>query len=185
MQSVDAIIYQRMHQLHAVALVQHWRPHTDLMQALLLSLWKALPAYRSDSRVSTIVHRVTHNAALTWHRDRRRRQIETHPEPESVPESIEGSCHRRDEWVLDLLSQCIQELSPVDRSPMLLSLDNLSYEEIGFIHGLSSNLVGVSHHRLRKQLLTDMKENLDDLMTDCFPHGQIPATGRHLPRWRR
>ena len=135
----------------------------DLMQELLLSLWKALPAYRSESRASTFVYRVTHNAALTWHRGHRRRMIETLPEPEAVPESLEGSCLHRDERMLNLLYERIHELSPVDRSLMLLSLDDLGYQEIGAIHGLSSNVVGVRLHRLRKQILSDMKENFDDL----------------------
>ena len=135
----------------------------DLMQELLLSWWKALPANRSECRASTFVYRVAHNAALTWHRGRRRRLLETLSEPESVPESVEGSYQQDDERLLDLLYEHIHELSPVDRSLMLLSLDDLGYEEIGSIHGLSSNVVGVRLHRLRKQLLSDMKEILDDL----------------------
>ena len=64
------------------------------MQELLLSLWKDLPAYRSESRVSTLAYRVMHNAALSWHRGRHRRLIKTLPEPEAVPESIEGTSHQ-------------------------------------------------------------------------------------------
>ncbi|MDA7865119.1 sigma-70 region 4 domain-containing protein, partial [bacterium] len=75
----------------------------------------------------------------------------------------EGSCLHRDERMLNLLYERIHELSPVDRSLMLLSLDELGYQEIGAIHGLSSNVVGVRLHRLRKQILSDMKENFDDL----------------------
>ena len=96
----------------------------DLMQELLLSLWKAIPAYRSESRVSTFVYRVTHNAALTWHRGRRRRLIKRLPEPEAVPESIEGSYLQHDERLLDLLYEHFHALSPVDRSLMLLALDD-------------------------------------------------------------
>lgn len=134
----------------------------DLMQELLLSLWKALPAYRMESRSSTFIYRVAHNAALTWHRGRRR-PTETLSEPEAVPESVQGTCQQHDEQVLDLLYEHIHALSPVDRSLMLLSLDDLGYGEIGAIHGLSSNVVGVRLHRLRKQILSDMKENFDEL----------------------
>ena len=135
----------------------------DLMQELLLSLWKALPAYRLESRPSTFIYRVAHNAALTWHRGRRRQPTETLSEPEAVPESVQGTCQQHDEQVLDLLYEHIHALSPVDRSLMLLSLDDLRYGEIGAIHSLSSNVVGVRLHRLRKQILSDMKENFDEL----------------------
>src|SRR3954469_12623362 len=40
----------------------------DLMQELMLALWRAVPAFRAASRPSTFIFRVTHNAALTWKR---------------------------------------------------------------------------------------------------------------------
>src|ERR1044072_419094 len=40
----------------------------DLMQELMLALWRAVPAFRAESRASTFIFRVTHNAALTWKR---------------------------------------------------------------------------------------------------------------------
>lgn len=133
------------------------------MQELLLALLKAIPLYRSDSHVSTFVYRVAHNAALTWYRSRTRHQLESLPEPELVSESANAASQQHDERLLELLYGHIHRLPPVDRSLMLLSLDDLSYEEIGTIHGMKANLVGVRLHRLRKQLIEDMEENLNDL----------------------
>ena len=50
----------------------------DLMQELLLALWKAVPAFRADAKPSTFIFRVVHNTALTWHRTLRnyRRKVE-------------------------------------------------------------------------------------------------------------
>ena len=43
----------------------------DLMQELLLAVWKAIPAFRQDAQPSTFIYRVSHNAALTWKRTQR------------------------------------------------------------------------------------------------------------------
>ena len=43
----------------------------DLMQELLLAVWKAVPAFRRSARPSTFIYRVAHNAALTWKRTQR------------------------------------------------------------------------------------------------------------------
>jgi RNA polymerase sigma-70 factor (ECF subfamily) len=43
----------------------------DLMQELLLAVWKAVPAFRNDAQPSTFIYRVSHNAALTWKRTQR------------------------------------------------------------------------------------------------------------------
>src|SRR5688572_16388364 len=40
----------------------------DLFQELSLALWRAIPAFRQEARVSTFIYRVAHNCALTWRR---------------------------------------------------------------------------------------------------------------------
>src|SRR5688500_677095 len=54
----------------------------DLMQELMLALWRAVPAFRAASRASTFIFRVTHNAALTWKRAERsyRRRLDSFQE---------------------------------------------------------------------------------------------------------
>lgn len=135
----------------------------DLTQELLLALWKAAPAFRGESRESTFVYRVVHNAALSWRRGRRRRPVESLAEPDAIADEGGGRSRRDDERLLDLVYRRIQALEPIDRSLMLMSLDDLSYEEIGAVLGLKANAVGVRLHRLRKRLLKDLQENLDDL----------------------
>ena len=43
----------------------------DLMQELLLALWRSVTAFRGGAQTSTFVYRVAHNAALTWPRTQR------------------------------------------------------------------------------------------------------------------
>lgn len=129
----------------------------DLMQEMLLALWKAVPAFREDARASTFIYRVSHNAALTWKRSQRsyRRRLER---IEAEPPAGEPTPNPADEpALLERLYREIRRLPPLDRSLILLALDGVRYAEMAQIHGLSENHVGVRLHRARQQLSETMK----------------------------
>lgn len=137
----------------------------DLMQELLLALWKAVPAFRQSARSSTFIFRVAHNAALTWKRSQRNyrqriAQFEAWAPAETQAVSA-GAARESD--ALAWLYAAIRELPPVDRSLILLQLDGVSYAEIAEIHGLSESNVGVRLTRLKQKLTESMKEVAHEL----------------------
>lgn len=129
----------------------------DLMQELMLAVWRAAPKFRGDSAPSTFIFRVAHNCALTWRRRetvRRRHEADyerLHVEEAGSPEAL-----------LDALYAAIRQLEMLDRSLVLLALEGLSYGEIGAIHGLSESNVGARLTRARKKL-TELMETRDEL----------------------
>lgn len=132
----------------------------DLMQELLLAVWKAVPAFRSGAKPSTFIYRVAHNAALTWKRTQRnyRKRVdafgaELPPDLHAAPE-----ISARERETLELLYAQIRALPPVDRSLILLHLDAVSYADMAEIHGLSESNVGVRLTRLKQKLSDAMKE---------------------------
>jgi RNA polymerase sigma factor (sigma-70 family) len=135
----------------------------DLMQELLLAVWKALPAFRSDSKPSTFLYRVAHNTALTWQRTRRnyRRKVEQF---EAFPQEDAGSRAALAETeLLDRVYVEIRRLPAVDRSLILMSLDGVAYREMAEIHGLTESNVGVRLNRAKQQLAKAMKGRIHDL----------------------
>lgn len=128
----------------------------DLLQELLLAVWRAVPAFRHGSKVSTFLYRVAHNAALTWVRARRSRpDLVAEPLPEvvdarSTEQPLAGESDGPGRLVR--LYEAIRMLPEVDRSLVLLSLDGVSYAEIAAVHGLSESNVGVRLTRARKTL---------------------------------
>src|SRR5687767_12733171 len=50
----------------------------DLMQEVMLAVWHAIPRFRAESKLTTFLYRVSHNAALSWRRTRHnyRRRVE-------------------------------------------------------------------------------------------------------------
>lgn len=135
----------------------------DLMQELLVALWRAVPAFAGASKVSTFIYRVAHNAALTWRRGTatyRRRVEEFGAEPRSESDREEDA--RADE-ALALIYAQIRRLPPVDRSLILLQLDGVSYAAIAEIHGFTDNQVGVRLSRIRQKLADALKETTHEL----------------------
>jgi len=122
----------------------------DLMQEMLLSLWKAFPSFRGESRESSFAYRVVHNCALTWIRSQsRRRDRESRAfEEQTLRTDNSATTNTR----LELLYECIRELPAVDRSIITMSLDGLSHGEIGDVVGSKENAISVRIHRIRKQL---------------------------------
>jgi RNA polymerase sigma-70 factor, ECF subfamily len=130
----------------------------DLMQELMVAVWKAVPAFRGEAKPSTFIYRVSHHAALTWKRGQRsyRRKVEAF----AVQGPAEGGERgRHEEEALERVYAAIHALPPLDRSLILLSLDGLSYREMADIHGLSESNVGVRLNRIRSRLAETLKES--------------------------
>jgi RNA polymerase sigma factor (sigma-70 family) len=132
----------------------------DLMQELLLAVWRAVPAYRGGAQSSTFLYRVAHNAALTWKRTQRNyRQRLDRFEALEAPAAVASAVDGRESEALKHLYVAIRRLPPVDRSLILLHLDGVSYAGMAEIHGLTESNVGVRLNRL-KQKLTDAMEEI-------------------------
>lgn len=131
----------------------------DLLQELTLALWKARPRFRDESAATTYLHRVAHNAALTWRRGESRRRLRG--------VAVEAELLVRDAGsdpqgpLLERLYAAIRRLSPVERSLILLSLDGVSYDEIARLHGLSQTNVGARLSRIR-QRVSSLVEGMGD-----------------------
>jgi RNA polymerase sigma factor (sigma-70 family) len=133
----------------------------DLMQELMLALWRAIPAFRAASLPSTFIYRVTHNAALTWKRAERgyRRRLDTFEELQTAPTETAGTSDAdASTEKLELLYSAIRALEPLDRSLVLLQLDSVSYAQIADIHGLSESNVGVRLNRIKQKLTAIIQE---------------------------
>lgn len=149
--------FQELYREHAAAIGKTARAFTqnaadrdDLAQEILVALWQALPRFRGQAKLSTFVYRVAHSCALNWKRSRQRyaQKIDRFARTAEEPTA---SAVREDPRLAWLFAR-IHELPPVDRSLILLSLDNLSYAEIADVTGLSESNIGVRLHRLKQNL---------------------------------
>ncbi len=135
----------------------------DLLQELLLALWRAVPAFRGDAQAATFVYRVAHNTALTWKRAQTgyRRRVDRF---EALTPPAEAASHPAGERErLEQIYAEVRKLPPLDRSLMLLHLDDVPYATMAEIHGLSEGNVGARLNRLKQKLITALQPILHEL----------------------
>lgn len=119
----------------------------DLFQEILINMWKGFPAFRGESTVSTWIWRVSLNTCINT--SMKRRRLDT------IPLNVNINPYEDvDEDALQIrqLYERINRLGLVDRSIILMWLENLSYEEIGAILGISVKNVSVKLVRIREKL---------------------------------
>lgn len=131
----------------------------DLLQEVVLQVWRSIPRYDGGVKESTWIYRVALYTAVSWNRKESRHEGTKH-EFTVEPAVMEQEKDPRIDWLYERISQ----LNPLDRSLALLLLDGLSYREISETLGLSESNVGVRVHRIKKHLTAALKkENRHEL----------------------
>lgn len=121
----------------------------DLRQEMIYQLWRSYPSFTGQAKFSTWMYSVCLNTALAYRRTAHKRQHQTLiPRYEQIPDPPP---HNREEATQALFS-AITRLSPLNRAIVLLYLDDLSYQEIATITGLSKANVSVRLVRIKKEL---------------------------------
>ena len=132
----------------------------DVLQEMLYHLWRSYPNFDGRSKFSTWMYSVCLNTALTYIRKTKKQKHEslstTHHQ---IPDAPTGN---KDE-AINTLFQAIAMLSPVNKAIVLLYLENMSYEEIAGITGLSKSNVSVRLVRIKKELEVEMKKKIKSI----------------------
>ncbi len=121
---------------------------SDLFQDILVNLWKGFPKFRGESSAGTWIYRVSLNTCISAERKKKRKA-------ETIPLTMDINLFEdsdEDTRQVRMLRERIGRLGPFDRAIVLLWLENLSYDEIGAIVGISAKNVSVRLVRIREQL---------------------------------
>ena len=121
----------------------------DLFQEVLINLWKSLPSFEGRSDVRSWIYRVSLNVCISL--DRKKRRHKTVPLTMDINPYEETETNRNSRQ-MDMLRQRIAKLGQYDRAIILLWLENMSYDEIGAIVGISAKNVSVRLVRIKEQL---------------------------------
>lgn len=153
-----ALVEQHQGILHRVCALYARREadRQDLLQDMLLQLWRSYPSFRGESSPATWMYRVALNTALLQQRTARRRPDLTHGGDERIAALAVAPERPRD--AVELLHGCIRELPTLDRALVLLHLEERSHEEIAGITGLSRSNVSVRLVRLKARLRRTLEE---------------------------
>ncbi|MCQ2228160.1 MAG: sigma-70 family RNA polymerase sigma factor [Bacteroidales bacterium] len=120
----------------------------ELFQLTLINLWNGFESFRGDSKVETWIWRVALNTCLSS--ERKKKSTGT-----KVPLNVNIDLYAdsdADSLQVQALRKRISKLGLIDRSIVLMWLENMSYDEIGAILGITPSNVGVKLLRIKEQL---------------------------------
>ena len=123
----------------------------DLFQEILVQLWKSYPSFRSESKFSTWMYRVALNTAITSFKKDKRQPDKSGISFENV-QMAEEMYDSRTEDQIKVLNQAVGQLTGIEKSIILLFLEDKKYEEIAEITGITQNYVRVKMNRIKKKL---------------------------------
>ena len=119
----------------------------DLFQEILLNMWKGFDEFQGRSNIKTWIYKVALNTCITIDRKKKKRN--------TVELSLDINLYEdndSDTKQIKLLYDRINKLGPFDRAIILLWLDNMPYDEIGAVVGISPKNVSVRLVRIKEQL---------------------------------
>ena len=121
----------------------------DLLQEMLLQIWRSLPHFKHKSSPDSWCYRVALNTAISWRRKRSNRERllpSSEVDVEHVPrDDAQPDCDHVLESLLDSLNES-------NRSLLLMYLEDLSTDEMADVLGITPGAVRVRLHRLRTQV---------------------------------
>ncbi len=118
----------------------------DLFQEVLTRLWLGRESFRGDANLKSWVYRVSMNTCISYKRKKRIKTVGLEFSADTaVPDSPAGrQAH--------MLHDRITKLEPFDRAIVMLWLEDLSYDEIAAIVGITAKAVGVRLVRIKEKL---------------------------------
>jgi RNA polymerase sigma-70 factor, ECF subfamily len=126
----------------------------DLINDIVLELWKSFRRFKGDSKISTWIYRVALNTSMNYKRKREKDKL-FFPDDLNQFENRQLINDPPDSSNSEILYQCIDELNQLNKAIILLYLDGNSHDEISEVTGISKTNVGTRISRI-KELIKDL-----------------------------
>ncbi len=127
----------------------------DLVQEIVIQLWKAYPKYDSSYKLSTWTYRIALNVCISYVRKTTVRQKALDKYKEFVQIDIYED--PVDEEKMRKLTQALSVLNSVERAIIMLNLDGSSNKEISKIIGITPSNVSTRLVRIKSKLRNEVK----------------------------
>jgi RNA polymerase sigma-70 factor (ECF subfamily) len=128
----------------------------DLYQNILVKIWQKLDTFNGKSEMGTWVYRISVNTAIDAYRKKAARQglltgmnVQT-LDIEDKSADIEADLLRKER--LEIFYKCIDKLSFFERTFIICYLEEMSYEQISKILGISEKNASVKMFRIKNKL---------------------------------
>jgi RNA polymerase sigma factor (sigma-70 family) len=132
----------------------------DLIQEIVVHLWKSHGRYDDRFKLSTWIYRIALNVAISAYRREKKRTDRVSPLEEIIIEPAAES--EPPDPKIATLHRIIDQLDELNRALMILYLDDNSYRDIAGILGLTETNVATKINRLKLKI----KEQFTQTNTD-------------------
>lgn len=144
----DEVLDQYRGRLSLIAHTYGGQESDDLLQEILLQVWRALPGFEGRSSLGTWCYRIAINTAISWKRKASRKQIERASSVlDQLPASVDAGANET-----GLLKRFLATLGEVDQTILLMHLENVEHSEIAAALGVSEGAIRTRMSRLRQKL---------------------------------
>ena len=120
----------------------------DLYQEILINLWKGFEKFRGESSLKTWIWRVSLNTCNNQER-KKKSSVQTIPLSIDIDLYNDDDAHSKQ---IQMLYDRINRLDVFDRAIILLWLENMSYQDIANVVGISLSNVTTRLFRIKEQL---------------------------------
>ncbi len=124
----------------------------DLVQEIVLQLWRAFPKYDPQFSLSTWIYRIALNVSISHLRKESTRK--KHQEAYSEILELQGDGDWFDNAQVKQLYRFIEGLKSLDKAIMILFLEEKGNKEIAEIMGITASNVSTRMHRIKQKLST-------------------------------
>lgn len=124
----------------------------DLVQEIILKLWKSFETHKEQFKHSTWIYRIALNTAISCYRKEKTRTRLNAPLSENLFNMADFGEDRQPAQMTIHLNRFIAELKELDRALMLLYLEEKSHKEMAAIMGITETNVATKIGRLKAML---------------------------------
>ena len=125
----------------------------DLFQDAIYAIWKSLESFKGNSSIDTWVYRITLNICLRSKQTSENIQNKTIRLDSIQFASADLTPDKQQQEKYKALTSCINQLEEINKSIVILYLEDLPYNEIAAVTGLTENHIAVKMKRIKKALL--------------------------------
>jgi RNA polymerase sigma factor (sigma-70 family) len=124
----------------------------DLVQEIIIQLWRSFERFDHSSKLSTWTYRVALNVAISFYRRDTKRKIVSTELTESLIAIIPENDQSETEDQVIQLQHFLGELKDMDRALMILYLEDKSQKEMSEIIGITETNVSTKIARIKEKL---------------------------------
>jgi RNA polymerase sigma-70 factor (ECF subfamily) len=128
----------------------------DLVQEIILQLWKSLKSFNGKSQFSSWMYRVALNTAIVFFK-KEKRKPDNYRMPEHVQLEQEAYSDEKEQQLASFY-KAVQELNKIEKALIFQFIEGFSGEEIAKNLGMSPVNVRVKLNRTKKKLQEIIKQ---------------------------